>query len=130
MNKLLIGLLIVAAGAGAYLLLKKNNSHHIKAVEETAILGKWKISAHETNDSSGLSARYDFLDNGKLLVFENDSTMVADTIPYHWQKDHVLVINDVKGDSTGKEFTILKLNADSLTIQDRSTDTLTFLRMK
>jgi hypothetical protein len=130
MNKLFIGLLIVAAGAGAYLLLKKSNSHHIKTVEETAILGRWKISPHETNDSSGVSARYDFLDNGKLLVFENDSTKVADTIHYHWQKDHVLVINDVKGDSTGKEFTILKLNADSLTIQDRSTDTLTFLRIK
>ena len=41
MNKLLIGLLIIAAGAGAFFLLRKTEQPVTQRIERELLIGKW-----------------------------------------------------------------------------------------
>lgn len=128
MNKLFIGLLIVAAGAGAFFLLrKKKNSTTTHDIRKEWIIGKWKADAEK--DSAFSRYSYDFLKDGGLVRSLNDSAK-ADTSHYEWNKVNELVWKEKPGDSTGKVFAVLKLTQDSLQVRAADSSTVLFIKIK
>jgi hypothetical protein len=126
MNKLFIGLLIVAAGAGAFFLLRKKNNTTTNDIKKEWIVGKWKADAGK--DSAFSSYNYDFLKDGNILRSLNDSAK-ADTSHYEW-KANELVWKEKISDSTGKTFSVLKLTQDSLQVQSKDSVTILFTKLK
>ena len=116
MNKLIIGLLIIAAGAGVYFLLSKNNSTETAVIKKELIIGTWKIESYQpATDSLQPKYSYDFQKDGMAVRSVNDS-IKTDTVKYEWKKTSQLVIKENTADSTGKVYTVEKLTKDSLQI--------------
>lgn len=130
MNKLLIGLLIVAAGAGTFLLLrKKKSTTGTNSLNKEWVIGKWKTDAQPGNDSSFSKYSYDFLKDGNILRSLNDSTK-ADTSHYEWSKNNELIWKEKATDSTDKVYAVVKLTVDSLQVQSKDSATILFTKMK
>ena len=130
MNKLLIGLLIVAAGAGTFLLLRKKKSTTVtNSLNKEWVVGKWKTDAQPGNDSNFSKYNYDFLKDGNILRSLNDSTK-ADTSHYEWSKSNELVWKEKVTDSTGKSYAVVKLTVDSLKVQSKDSVTILFTKLK
>jgi hypothetical protein len=128
MNKLFIGLLIVAAGAGVFFFLRKQkNTSTNNDIKKEWIIGKWKADAGK--DSVFSNYNYDFLKDGDILRSLNDSAK-ADTSHYEWNKANELVWKENAGDSTGKIFAVLKLTQDSLQVQSKDSVTVLFIKLK
>lgn len=127
MNKLFIGLLIVAAGAGVFFLLrKKKNSTTANTINKEWIIGKWK--APSDNDSTG-QYRYDFQKDGNLLISPNDSAK-ADTFHYEWSKHNDLVWKETAADTAREVFSIVKLTQDSLQVRSKDSVVTLFIKLK
>lgn len=128
MNKLFIGLLIVAAGAGAFFLLRKKKSTTTTSdIKKEWIVGKWKADAGKDFVFSSYS--YYFLKDGNIVRSLNDSAK-ADTSHYEWNKNNALVWKQNASDSTGKIFSVLKLTQDSLQVQAADSSTVLFIKVK
>lgn len=128
MNKLFIGLLIVAAGAGVYFfVLKKKKSTTTDPINKEWVIGKWKANA--ANDSAFSQYRYDFLKDGNIVRSLNDSAK-ADTSHYEWSKNNELVWKETAADSVGKVFAVVKLTQDSLQVQAKDSSVILFTKMK
>jgi len=139
MKKLFIGLLIIAAGAGAYYLLQKKKS---EAFEKEFLIGKWKmdslyvsskdsasqvITGITASDSNLHKYQLDFQKGGTILQTLKDSVK-ADTAWYEWRKDELLIRESAK-DSTTKIYTVKKLNIDSLILQSKDSAVLVFKKL-
>jgi hypothetical protein len=131
MNKLFIGLLIIAAGAGVYFLLrKKENQKPLENIKKEDILGKWKTDpALLSKDSNEFNYTYDFRNDGMMLVMLNDSTK-ADTSHYSLSKNNQLVWKEKQDDSTGMVFSVLLLDKDSLQLQAKDSTKILLIRAK
>ena len=130
MNKLVIGLLVVAAGAGVYFLLKKKNDQPIAhPINKELIIGKWKPESEMPDESSVKQYRYEFQKDGRILHALNDS-IKADTSWYEWNEKDELVWKENAADSAGKVFSIVKLTSDSLRVQLPDSSTILFSRLK
>ena len=128
MNKLFIGLLIIAAGAGTFFLIrKKNNTTTTNDIKKEWIVGKWKADAGK--DSVFSSYNYDFLKDGNILRSLTDSVK-ADTSHYEWNRTNELVWKEKVSDSTGKIFAVLKLTQDSLQVRSKDSATILFTKLK
>src|SRR5258705_13563940 len=127
MNKLFIGLLIVAAGAGVFFFLRKKKNTTTNDIKKEWILGKWKADAGK--DSAFSSYSYDFLKDGNVVRSLNDSAK-ADSSHYAWNKANELVWKQNASDSTGKMFAVLKLTQDSLLVQSKDSATILFTKLK
>ena len=129
MNKLFIGLLIIAAGAGAFFYLrKKNKSATGNGIKKEWILGQWKVdslsaSKDTSNENllfmlyaSDTNAKKDvihFYDDGLLLItYPYDSLSKNDTAYFQWSKDNALLFKDKMTDSLSS--TMLVKQPDSL----------------
>jgi hypothetical protein len=125
MNKLFIGLLIVAAGTGAFFFFRNKNKTTASDITKEWIVGKWKNEpAKPLMDSARLSYQYEFDTTGRVIRTLNDSVK-ADTTHYSWTKKNELTWKDRITDSTEKVYSVIKLTQDSL--QLRSPDSITFL---
>lgn len=137
MNKLLIALLIVAAGAGTFLLLrKKKNATVTNDIKKEWIVGKWETNAVVANDSNFGKFQFDFQQNGTIIRSLNDSVK-ADTIHFEWNKANELVWSkwtplekEKANDSTGKIYKVTKLTPDSLQVQALDSSTVLFTKVK
>jgi hypothetical protein len=131
MKKLLAGLLIVAAGATAFFLLRKKDDTIIDREKVEFIVGKWKNASNEpVNDSTKFYLNYEFLPDGKLLRSANDSSR-ADTLHYEWDKNKALVLKPVKGDSVLTTYFLRNSSPDSLQLQPKdSGSTILLSRIK
>ena len=128
MNKLIIGLLIVAAGTGAFFLLRKKKTATTNSeFKKELIIGKWKADAGK--DSVFSSYRYDFQKDGNIFLILNDSA-IADTNHYEWNKGNELVWKEKSSDSTGKILSVLKLTQDSLQVRAADSSTVLFTKLK
>ena len=128
MNKLIIGLLIVAAGTGAFFLLrKKKTATTNNEFKKEWIIGKWKADAGK--DSAFSSYSYDFLKDGNIVRSLNDSAK-ADTSHYEWNKNNALVWKEKLSDSSGKILSVLKLTQDSLQVRAADSSTVLFTKVK
>lgn len=131
MNKLLIGLLVVAAGAGAYFLLKKKKEQTVAtSINKEWIIGKWKPEPTQiAKDSVQPQFRYEFQKDG--LAFRSVSdTVKADTISYAWKDKDRILIKEKPADTTGVEFTVTKLTQDSLQVTGTDNSGILFIKMK
>ena len=130
MNKLLIGLLIVAAGTGAFLLLRKKDNTGTNKIKKEWIIGKWKIQAPDpVIDTSFQSYVYNFQENGTLLQAMSDSVK-ADTLHYEWNKANELVWKEKKEDSVARVFRVDLLTQDSLQVSSADSVKVLMLRVK
>ena len=130
MNKLFIGLLIVAAGAGTFILLRKKKNTEISSdIKKEWIIGKWKTNAVMPNDSNFSKYQFDFQKNGNVIRSLNDSVKV-DTSRYEWNKSNQLVWKEKASDSTGKVYAVIKLTQDSLQFQSKDSVSFLFTKVK
>ena len=129
MKKLFIGLLIIAAGAGAFFYLR---SKQIKLAERPVInrdliLGEWMIdSVHSTEsldtakgivtDSFYKAVRYNFGKDGKVIVSLGD--FLTDTSMYTFKTDSVLSWDE--GDSSITSIGIQELDSTRFVFRDSS----------
>ena len=131
MNKLLIGLLIVAAGAGAFFLLrKKKPASEITELKKELIIGKWM--PEKSADTLISNFRYNFTKDGNVLRSLNDSVK-ADTSHYEWNRNNELVwsaLTQKPVDTLANVFVVLKLNNDSLQLQRKDSSVVLFLKVK
>jgi hypothetical protein len=138
MKKLFIGLLVVAAGAGAFFYF--NQKSGAKPTQETLnkelIIGKWKTDAVMANDSGFNKYRYDFQKEGIVLRSLNDS-IKADTSHYEWSNANELVWSkwtplekEKASDSIGTTYSVIKLTTDSLQVQSKDSVTVLFTKVK
>jgi hypothetical protein len=128
MNKLIIGLLIIAAGAGAFFLLRKKKETTVtNSINKEWIIGKWKPDA--VNDSNFSKFQFDFQKDGNVVRSLNDSAK-ADTTHYQWNKANELVWKEKATDSTGKVYLVTKLTVDSLQIQSKDSSSVLFTKVK
>ncbi len=131
MNKLIIGLLIVAAGAGAFFYFNQRtcNKPPQDLLTKEWIVGKWKSDAAMVNDSNFSKYQFDFQKDGNIVRSLNDSVK-ADTSYYEWNKANELVWKEKASDSTGKIYLVTKLTPDSLQVQAADSSIVLFTRMK
>lgn len=128
MNKLFIGLLIVAAGAGVFILLRnKKKPAAANQINKEWIIGKWKADAGKDAPFSQYS--YYFLEDGKIVRSLNDSAR-ADTSHYEWNKKNELLWKENVSDSAGKTFSVVKLTKDSLQVLGADSSTILFTKSK
>ena len=132
MNKLFIGLLIIAAGAGVFFLLRKKSTTNgtLNEIKKEWILGKWKTESYQpAKDSAQPLYRYEFLKDGNLLWSLSDSAK-ADSLHYEWSKNNELVWNEKASDSAGNVFAVLHLGQDTLQVKGKDSVTILFTRFK
>jgi hypothetical protein len=144
MNKLFIGLLIIAAATGAFFILRKKGQ--IKTgdnIQKELIIGKWKIDSLQSGkdsshnflvgimgivDSNTLRYAYEFTKEGTILRSLNDSVS-SDSSRYAWNKENHLVWSE-KGDTTGSILKIARLNKDTLQLQAMDSMIILFTKLK
>lgn len=131
MNKLIIGLLIIAAGAGAYFLLKnKKNTTETVPVNKEFIIGKWKTASIEPlKDSAQPKFYYEFQKDGTAYRAVSD-TAKADTISYAWKESIGIVLKDKATDTTGFLLTVVTLTADSMKVKNSDNSEILFTKLK
>ena len=127
MNKLIIGLLVVAAGAGIFFFLrKKKETATANSITKEWIVGKWIPITIGTNFTK---YQFDFQKDGNVVRSLNDSVK-ADTLHYEWNKASELVWKEKASDSTGKIYVVTKLTQDSLQVQAADSSTILFTKVK
>lgn len=143
MKKLLFGLLIIAAAAGAFFYLRNEKKPtSANKLDKQQILGKWKLETiHPVNDSSsGLIAliplidsnisnfRFEFTPDGSIIQTVN-GTIDNDTASYEWKGDQ-LAIREGRLDTIPDLLTVLALNKDSLYFQSQDSVLMLFSKAK
>lgn len=129
MKNVFIGLLIAAAGAGAYFFLirKEKPSGQSEGLRKEWFIGQWKIvTPGPVTDSASQSADWDFRKNGLALM--TDRTARTDTFHFAWKNERSILITAQPGDSSGREYQIIQLSADSM--QWKGTDEQSFQLLK
>jgi hypothetical protein len=135
MNKLIIGLLVVAAGAGAFFLLRKKKETSVtNSINKEWIIGKWKPDS--VNDTNFSRFQFDFQKNGNVVRSFNDYGK-ADTSHYQLNKGNELVWSgwtpsekEKATDTTGKLYLVTKLTLDTLQIQAPDSSSVLFTKVK
>ncbi len=130
MNKFFIGLLIIAAGAGTYFLLKnKKNTTETVAINKEFIIGKWKTETIEPlKDSAQPKFSYEFQKDGVAYRATSDIAKV-DTVSYAWKESSRLLIKDKAADTTGTVLTIVILTADSMKVKTSDNSEILFTKL-
>ena len=144
MKKVFIGLLIVAAGAGAFYFLQKKKTEKSNTIQKELLTGKWKFdflkegkdSSHSFMvgimgmvDSNTLKYHYEFTNDGHIFRSLNDS-ITKDSSRYEWNKENKLVWKEDKTDTAGSILKVTKLSKDSLQIQSMDSTTVLFTKLK
>ena len=132
MNKLLIGLLVIAAGAGAFFYFNQRTCSKPAQdpINKELIIGKWKTESYQpAMDSVRAKFQYDFQKDGMALR-SNSDTVKADTISYSWKDAAQLIIKENAADSAGAVFTVSKLTQDSLQVQGSDSVVILLTKVK
>jgi hypothetical protein len=124
MNKLLIGLLIIAAGVGAFFYFRnKKQSSTENSIQKELLVGKWKMESIQTGkdssnsflvgmmgtvDSNLLKYGYEFTKDGNIFRSIGDS-ITKDSSRYEWNKKDQLVWKDNFKDSVALPYKFLRL---------------------
>lgn len=131
MKNLIIGLLVVAAGAGVFFLLKKKkaSTEPVSEIKKDLIIGKWKTDAQPGNDSTFKDYQYEFSKEGNIVRSLNDST-IADSVFYAWDKESNLEWKKYAADTTSVLYKVVQLTADSLQLLSKDSSVIQFTRLK
>ena len=131
MKNLIIGLLVVAAGAGVFFLLKKkkDGTEPVIEIKKDLIIGKWKTDAQPGNDSTFKDYQYEISKEGNIVRSLNDST-IADSVFYTWTKESNLEWKKNAADTTSVLYKVVQLTADSLQLLSKDSSVIQFTRLK
>jgi len=131
MNKLIIGLLIVAAGTGIFFLVRKKQSLATSTtINKELIIGKWKTVSPSAVDSTIINYEYEFKSEGLVLKLLNDSSKV-DTSYYKWNKANELTWSTRQQDSVfAQVYFVDKLTTDSLQLRSNDSTVHSFTRAR
>jgi hypothetical protein len=122
MNKLLIGLLIIAAGtAGYFVFLRKNTNNEPGVNLNKSILGKWK-----QNDST---RHYEFLADG-LIIRPGTDSLPADTAYYQWDNAGAFVWKPDTSGTRDIPYEVTRLTTDSLVLQSADSTWTIFTKIR
>ena len=142
MKQLIVGLLIIAAGAGAFYFLQQKKTE--TPIEKELLVGKWKLNSLDVKtkdstayilpaiaaiDSNLTNYHYDFRKDGNVFKSLTGSAKV-DTSHYEWAKKNRLTWKENPGDSTSEVFTVTRLTNDSLLLLSKDSATFVFTRLK
>jgi hypothetical protein len=145
MNKLIIGLLIVAAGAAAlfYFNSRTCNKPAQDPLTKEWIVDKWKVDSYSPGKDSSIvfllyatdlnskKQVHQFYDQGLLVTtYPYDSLVKSDTAYYKWGKNKELIFKGKESDSTVFMFSVAKLTTDSLQVQSKDSATILFTKLK
>ena len=143
MNKFILGLLLIAAVAGTFLVLQKQKTNTTVGINKELIFGKWKIKSYDARsdssnalfvgmmaliDSNTLKYSYEFTKDGKILRFLGD-TASKDTSLFEW-KGNMLLWKEEKEDTVGEQMLVNKLIKDTLLLQCDDSTQISFIREK
>lgn len=132
MNKLFIGLLIVAAGAGIFYYFNQRtcNKPPQDSISKDLLVGKWKaVPEQPARDSAQPIYQYEFQQAGTVLRSLQNSA-IANTLHYEWRNSNELVWKETTADSAGKIYTVVLLTKDSLQLQFKDSITDLFIKAK
>lgn len=132
MKKIIIGLLIVAAGAGAFYYFNQRtcNKPLQDSLSKELIIGKWKAVAEQSaKDSAQPIYHYEFQQAGTIIHSLNDSA-ITDSSQYEWGRSNELIWKENVADTIGKIYSIVILTKDSLQIQSKDSTTTLFIKAK
>lgn len=145
MKKLFFGLLIIAAGAGAFFYFKNKKLTIAKSPDQKElILGKWKMNSIQTPedsnsnflvgimgmiDSNLMKYEYEFTKDGNIHRSFGDS-LTKDGSRYEWDSKDQLVWKDYPSDTTGETFKIVQLTEDSLKVETADSALILFTKLK
>jgi hypothetical protein len=143
MKKVFIGLLILAAGAGAFFFLrKKQNNIANNNIQKEWVIGKWRLDSiilsKDSNDKFttgiiGIVApdlmkyRYEFKTGGSVLLTDS---LTKDSSNYEWNKKNQLVWKENPADTSGEIFNVSIPHKDSLILQSTDSAVLLFTKVK
>ena len=145
MKKILIGLLIVAAGAAIYFLLPKQQKtiSNLDSQKEL-LIGKWKLdslvypqkpsaddfmtSVMGMVDSLYLQYQYDFDNAGIIHILKKDS-LTKDSSRYEWSGDHQLKWKEAAPDTNAYLFNVNKLDTAKLELESSDSSRFLFSRL-
>src|SRR5687767_13739280 len=118
MNKLFIGLLIVAAGAGVFFILSKKKYKPVAdKMNKEWIIGKWQtIFVESLKDSAEKDYRFEFQPEGLTLRSKSDARE-ADSTHYAWTENDELMNRENPSDTVGARFTVLKLSTHKTNVK-------------
>lgn len=130
MKKLIIGLLLVAAGTGVFFFLRNKKDTDKPGNKENSelLIGKWETIIQQENDSSIIHYKYEFQKNGNIIRTLNDSTK-TDSLIYEWDKAGDLLIKSNAADTITKVYKVIFNGSDSLIVKNDSTNML-FIKLK
>ena len=132
MNKLFIGLLIVAAGAGIFYYFNQRTCYKPpqNTLSKELLVGKWKaVIEQPAGDFAEPIYQYEFQQAGTVLRSFQDSA-IADTSHYEWSTNNELVWKKNSADSVGKFYAVVQLTKDSLQLQSEDSITALFIKAK
>lgn len=146
MKKILIGLLIIAAGAAIYFLLPKQQKtiSNLDSQKEL-LIGKWKLdslvypqkpsaddfmtSIMGMVDSLYIQYQYRFDENGYIQILNKDSS-TKDSSRYEWSSDHQLKWRESTPDTISYLFHVNELNKEKLVLQSNDSTRFLFSKLK
>jgi len=141
MNKIFIGLLLIAATAGLYFVLQKKKTLNTnQSISKELLPGTWKIHSFNSGrdadqlmvgimaliDSNTLRYDYTFRKDGLILRSLGNST-TWDTSLYNW-KENQLQWKEDNTDTAGTLLSILKLDKDTLDLLGADSARIIFAR--
>lgn len=130
MKKVFIGLLILAAGAGVFFLLRKKKNETAITINKELIVGKWKAVAEQpAKDSAQPIYQYEFQQPGAVIRSLSDSA-ITDTSYYEWSRKNELVWKQNASDTAGTIYTVVLLTKDSLQLQSKDSATTSFIKSR
>ena len=144
MKKVFIGLLIMAAGAALFFLLKKQNQAVKRHIQKDLLVGKWKPdSLNRPNnsklicltgstgmiDSNRMKYEYEFTEEGSVGLWLKDS-LTKDITRYEWTDEDQLAFKEIQAGKATEVFNVSELCKDSLLLTSRDSITLLFTRAR
>ncbi len=145
MNKLIIGLLIVAAaGAGIFFYLRKEKEDHpTTPTNKELIVGKWAIDSLDFSKDTTSAAIlllalafnnekkiYDFNASGQINIFTHpDSLTFRDSAFFSWKADNRLTWKTNPADTITETFSVIKLNKEQLVLETTDSVTVYFKKV-
>jgi hypothetical protein len=143
MKKLLIGLLIIAAAAGAFFYLRNEKKPLTNGeLAKEQLTGTWKLeSITSPNDSiAGMIALISMINStasnyhceftpGGTIIRKVNNSATTDTSLYEWKGDQ-LAVKENRLDTIPELFTVLTLNKDSLYFRSQDSILMLFSKSK
>jgi hypothetical protein len=146
MNKILIGLLIMGAAAGAFFYLRNKDKQSDSTFNKEWIVGEWKIDSISTvsndslhdlvktgilPDSNYRQYQYSFFNDGRIVKAGSDSAHTY-TLQYDWQKEKekTLTWKKTATDSTGVSLQVSTLAKDTMVLESADKGMVRFIKAR